>query len=196
MKIGLFFGSFNPLHNGHLILAEGVLNASNLEQIWFVLTPQNPHKTKESMLADHERLNMLRDALYENLRFRASDIELQLTPPYYTARTLTHLKEQHPDHEFSLIIGEDNLRSLGTWYNYEYILRNYRLLVYPRSSQMNEKEGKLAVIPEARIERLDHLCVLPLSSSYIRNLLKQKKSIKYLVPESVEQTLQARGFYQ
>lgn len=196
MKVGLFFGSFNPLHNGHLILAEGVLNASDLEQIWFVLTPQNPHKTKESMLADHERLNMLRDALYENLRFRASDIEFQLTPPYYTARTLTHLKEQHPDHEFSLIIGEDNLRSLSTWYNYEYILRNYRLLVYPRSYQMNEKEGKLPVITGARIERLDHLCVLPLSSSYIRNLLKQKKSIKYLVPESVEQTLQARGFYQ
>jgi len=196
MKVGLFFGSFNPLHNGHLILAEGVLNASDLEQIWFVLTPQNPHKKKESMLADHERLNMLRDALYENVRFRASDIEFQLSPPYYTSRTLAHLKELHPEHEFSLILGEDNLRGLGSWHNYEYILRHYRLLVYPRSSQMNEKEGKLPVIPEARIERLDHLCVLPLSSSYIRTLLKQKKSIKYLVPESVEQTLQARGFYQ
>jgi nicotinate-nucleotide adenylyltransferase len=196
MKVGLFFGSFNPLHNGHLILAEGVLNASDLAQIWFVLTPQNPHKKKESMLADHERLNMLRDALYENVRFRASDIEFQLSPPYYTSRTLAHLKELHPEHEFSLILGEDNLRSLSSWHNYEYILRHYRLLVYPRSSQMNEKEGKLPVIPEARIERLDHLCVLPLSSSYIRNLLQQKKSIKYLVPESVEQTLQARGFYQ
>ena len=186
----------SPLHNGHLILAEGVLNASDLAQIWFVLTPQNPHKKKESMLADHERLNMLRDALYENVRFRASDIEFQLSPPYYTSRTLAHLKELHPEHEFSLILGEDNLRGLGSWHNYEYILRHYRLLVYPRSSQMNEKEGKLPVIPEARIERLDHLCVLPLSSSYIRTLLKQKKSIKYLVPESVEQTLQARGFYQ
>lgn len=196
MKVGLFFGSFNPLHNGHLILAEGVLNASDLEQIWFVLTPQNPQKKKESMLADHERLNMLRDALYENVRFRASDIEFQLSPPYYTSRTLAHLKELHPEHEFSLILGEDNLRGLGSWHNYEYILRHYRLLVYPRSSQMNEKEGKLPVIPEARIERLDHLCVLPLSSSYIRTLLKQKKSIKYLVPESVEQTLQSRGFYQ
>jgi nicotinate-nucleotide adenylyltransferase len=196
MKVGLFFGSFNPLHNGHLILAEGVLNASDLAQIWFVLTPQNPHKKKESMLADHERLNMLRDALYENVRFRASDIEFQLSPPYYTSRTLAHLKELHPEHEFSLILGEDNLRGLSSWHNYEYILRYYRLLVYPRSSQMNEKEGKLPVIPEARIERLDHLCVLPLSSSYIRNLLQQKKSIKYLVPESVEQTLQARGFYQ
>ncbi|MEY4217271.1 MAG: Nicotinate-nucleotide adenylyltransferase [Bacteroidota bacterium] len=196
MKVGLFFGSFNPLHNGHLILAEGVLNASDLEQIWFVLTPQNPHKKKESMLADHERLNMLRDALYENGRFRASDIEFQLSPPYYTSRTLTHLRELHPEHEFSLVLGEDNLRGLSSWHNYEYILRHYRLLVYPRSSQMYEKEGKLPVILEARIERLDHLCVLPLSSSYIRTLLKQKKSIKYLVPESVEQTLQARGFYQ
>jgi nicotinate-nucleotide adenylyltransferase len=196
MKVGLFFGSFNPLHNGHLILAEGVLNASDLAQIWFVLTPQNPHKKKESMLADHERLNMLRDALYENVRFRASDIEFQLSPPYYTSRTLAHLKELHPEHEFSLILGEDNLRGLSSWHNYEYILRHYRLLVYPRSSQMNEKDGKLPVIPEARIERLDHLCVLPLSSSYIRSLVQQKKSIKYLVPESVEQTLQARGFYQ
>ncbi|MFM7386817.1 MAG: nicotinate (nicotinamide) nucleotide adenylyltransferase [Bacteroidota bacterium] len=196
MKVGLFFGSFNPLHNGHLILAEGVLNASDLAQIWFVLTPQNPQKKKESMLADHERLNMLRDALYENVRFRASDIEFQLSPPYYTSRTLAHLKELHPEHEFSLILGEDNLRGISSWHNYEYILRHYRLLVYPRSSQMNEKDGKLPVIPEARIERLDHLCVLPLSSSYIRNLVQQKKSIKYLVPESVEQTLQARGFYQ
>lgn len=196
MKVGLFFGSFNPLHNGHLILAEGVLNASDLAQIWFVLTPQNPQKKKESMLADHERLNMLRDALYENVRFRASDIEFQLSPPYYTSRTLAHLKELHPEHEFSLILGEDNLRGLSSWHNYEYILRHYRLLVYPRSSQLNEKEGKLPAIPEARIVRLDHLCVLPLSSSYIRNLLQQKKSIKYLVPESVEQTLQARGFYQ
>ncbi|MFM7663605.1 MAG: nicotinate (nicotinamide) nucleotide adenylyltransferase, partial [Bacteroidota bacterium] len=181
MKVGLFFGSFNPLHNGHLILAEGVLNASDLAQIWFVLTPQNPHKKKESMLADHERLNMLRDALYENVRFRASDIEFQLSTPYYTSRTLAHLKELHPEHEFSLILGEDNLRGISSWHNYEYILRHYRLLVYPRSSQMNEKEGKLPVIPEARIERLDHLCVLPLSSSYIRNLLQQKKSVKYLV---------------
>jgi len=196
MKVGLFFGSFNPLHNGHLILAEGVLNASDLAQIWFVLTPQNPHKKKESMLADHERLNMLRDALFENVRFRASDIEFQLSPPYYTSRTLAHLKELHPEHEFSLILGEDNLRGLSSWHNYEYILRHYRLLVYPRSSQMNEKDGKLPVIPEARIKRLDHLCVLPLSSSYIRSLVQQKKSIKYLVPESVEQTLQARGFYQ
>ena len=196
MKVGLFFGSFNPLHNGHLILAEGVLNASDLAQIWFVLTPQNPHKKKESMLADHERLNMLRDALFENVRFRASDIEFQLSPPYYTSRTLAHLKELHPEHEFSLILGEDNLRGLSSWHNYEYILRHYRLLVYPRSSQMNEKDGKLPVIPEARIKRLDHLCVLPLSSSYIRSLVQQKKSVKYLVPESVEQTLQARGFYQ
>lgn len=196
MKIGLFFGSFNPLHNGHLILAEGVLNSSDLQQIWFVLTPQNPQKKKESMLVDHERLNMLRDELSENMRFRVSDIEFQLSPPYYTAQTLTHLKDRHPQHEFSLILGEDNLRSLGSWHNYNYILRNYRLLVYPRGSQMNEMENKLPEISEARIERLNDLCVLPISSSYIRNLVQQKKSIKYLVPESVELTINARGFYQ
>jgi len=196
MKVGLFFGSFNPLHMGHLILAEGVLNESDIAQLWFVLTPQNPQKKKESLLADTQRLNMLRDALYENPRFRVSDIEFHLSPPYYTSVTLTHLKEKYPEHEFSLILGEDNLRSFDSWYNYEHILRNYRLLVYPRVMQENTKIHASPTFDGAQIQYLNQLTVLPFSSSYIRNLIRQNKSIKYLVPDSVEETIRTLGYYR
>ena len=138
MKIGLFFGSFNPIHTGHLILAEGVINETDLDQIWFVVTPHNPTKKKGNLLADHHRLNMVRDAIHENLKFRASDIEFHLTQPNYTAITLTHLREKNPEHTFSLIVGEDNLRGMKTWYNSEFIRSNFRILVYPRSFQANE----------------------------------------------------------
>lgn len=195
MKIGLFFGSFNPLHNGHLILAQGILNESDLQQVWFVLTPQNPQKRKEQLLADQDRLTMLREALYESTDFRVCEIEFRLSPPYYTSITLTHLKDHYPEHEFSLIVGEDNLRGLASWFNYEYILRNYRLLVYPRAMQKNERPNTKPQIPGAQITHLSQLCVLPMSSSYIRRLVQQKKSIKYLVPETVERTIQDRRFY-
>ena len=196
MKVGLFFGSFNPLHMGHLILAEGVLNESDIEQIWFVVTPQNPQKKKKALLNDYDRLNMVREAIHENLRFRASDIEFGMAQPYYTAKTLVYLKEKFPQHEFSLLVGEDNLRSLNSWYNVAYIFSHYRIIVYPRAVQ--EYESTVAgVLPHhAQILMLKQVVALPLSSSMIRTLIKEKQSIKYLVPEPVERMILERGFYK
>jgi nicotinate-nucleotide adenylyltransferase len=196
MKIGLFFGSFNPIHTGHLMLAEGIMNETDLDQIWFVVTPHNPTKKKGNLLADHHRLNMVRDAIHDNLKFRASDIEFHLPQPNYTAITLTHLREKNPEHTFSLIVGEDNLRGIKTWYNSEFILSNFRILVYPRSIQADESVSKDEKSMDGNIEYLSDVPALELSSSQIRALIKQQKSIKYMVPESVERMIKEMGFYR
>jgi len=196
MRIGLFFGSFNPIHCGHLMLAEGVLNETDIEQIWFVVTPQNPQKKKSALLNDYDRLNMVREAIHENLRFRASDIEFGLEQPNYTAKTLVYLKEKYPHHAFSLLVGEDNLRNLNSWYNVEYIFANYRIIVYPRSVQENEALIDVVLPQHAKIQVLKQVVVLPLSSSMIRSLIKDKRSVKYLVPESIERMIHERGFYR
>jgi nicotinate-nucleotide adenylyltransferase len=196
MRIGLFFGSFNPIHSGHLMLAEGVLNETDIEQIWFVVTPQNPQKKKSTLLNDYDRLNMVREAIHENLRFRASDIEFGLEQPNYTAKTLVYLKEKYPHHAFSLLVGEDNLRNLNSWYNAEYIFANYRIIVYPRSVQENEALIDVVLPQHAKIQALKQVVVLPLSSSMIRSLIKDKRSVKYLVPESIERMIHERGFYR
>lgn len=196
MRIGLFFGSFNPIHCGHLMLAEGVLNETDIEQIWFVVTPQNPQKKKSALLNDYDRLNMVREAIHENLRFRASEIEFGLEQPNYTAKTLVYLKEKYPHHAFSLLVGEDNLRNLNSWYNVEYIFANYRIIVYPRSVQENEALIDVVLPQHAKIQVLKQVVVLPLSSSMIRSLIKDKRSVKYLVPESVERMIHERGFYR
>lgn len=196
MRIGLFFGSFNPIHSGHLMLAEGVLNETDIEQIWFVVTPQNPQKKKSALLNDYDRLNMVREAIHENLRFRASDIEFGMAQPNYTAKTLVYLKEKYPHHAFSLLVGEDNLRNLNSWYNVEYIFANYRIIVYPRSVQENEALTDDVLPQNAKIQVLKQVVVLPLSSSMIRSLIKDKRSVKYLVPESIERMIHERGFYR
>ena len=196
MRIGLFFGSFNPIHCGHLMLAEGVLNETDIEQIWFVVTPQNPQKKKSALLNDYDRLNMVREAIHENLRFRASEIEFGLEQPNYTAKTLVYLKEKYPHHAFSLLVGEDNLRNLNSWYNVEYIFANYRIIVYPRSVQENEALTDDVLPQNAKIQVLKQVVVLPLSSSMIRSLIKDKRSVKYLVPESIERMIHERGFYR
>lgn len=196
MKIGLFFGSFNPIHLGHLMLAEGIVNQTDLNQIWFIITPHNPTKKKSNLLADHHRLNMVRDAIHENLKFRASDIEFHLSQPNYTAITLTHLIDKNPEHTFSLIIGEDNLRSIKSWYNSDFILSNFRIIVYPRSIQANEANALVERLSNHNIEYLSDLPFLELSSSQIRALIKRQKSIKYLVPENVERMIKEMGFYR
>lgn len=197
MKIGLFFGTFNPIHIGHLILAEGILNYSDLHQIWFVVTPQNPSKTKHTLLADSQRLNLVREAIGDNIKFKVSDIEFNLPKPNYTAITLNHLIIKHPEHEFSLLIGQDNLRTFHTWYNYEKIINKHRILVYPREKQVDELiEEKGSEIVHSNIVVLPNVPFLKISSSHIRSLVKQGKSIQYLVPESVKQQIEERGFYK
>jgi len=195
MKIGLFFGTFNPIHSGHLMLAEGMLNYTDLDQVWFVVTPQNPSKTKQTLLADFHRLNMVRDAISENIRFRDCDIEFSLNKPSYTAVTLGYLTEKYPAHSFDLILGEDNLRNFHKWFNFETILKNHRILVYPREKQENEY-GECPPVSHENILLLPNVPVLQISSSQIRQLVLANKSIKYLVPDSVARQIQEMGFYR
>ena len=131
-KVGLFFGSFNPIHVGHLILGNYLANNTDLAEVWFVVSPHNPHKTKANLLADHHRLHMVQLAVEDNLKLRASNVEFDLPKPSYTVFTLQKLKEDHPDKKFVMIMGEDNLRSFHKWKNYEYILENHEIVVYPR----------------------------------------------------------------
>ena len=132
MKIGLFFGTFNPIHVGHLIIANHMAQHANIDQVWLVVTPHNPHKEKATLLADHLRLDMVRDAIFNAPQLKASDIEFHLPKPNYTISTLTHLQEKYPQDEFSLLLGEDNLRSFHKWYNWEQIIAKHRIFVYPR----------------------------------------------------------------
>ena len=134
MKIGLYFGTFNPIHIGHLIIANHLAEHSDLDQIWMMVTPHNPHKQKSSLLDDYHRLHMVHLATEDYPKIKPSDIEFKLPQPNYTVNTLAHLQEKYPTHEFSLIMGEDNLNSLHKWKNYEVILHNHDIYVYPRAA--------------------------------------------------------------
>ena len=142
MKIGLYFGSFNPIHIGHLVIANHMSEYSNLDQVWFVVTPHNPFKKKNSLLDNYQRLEMVYEAIKDYAKLSVSDIEFNLPQPNYTVNTLIHLQEKHPNHEFSLIMGEDNLKSFHKWKNYDTILENHHIYVYPRISE-NKIETQL-----------------------------------------------------
>jgi len=191
MKIGLFFGSFNPIHTGHLILANEVLVAGQLDQIWFVVSPQNPFKEKETLLADYHRLNLVKIAIDDNPKFRASDIEFKLPKPNYTAITLGHLKETYPSFTFYLIMGEDNLHSLHKWYNASYIEENIDIIVYPREAVSAEKPAHAK-----HVLLLDHMPRLNLSASQIRQKIKSNQPIRYLVTDPVLKYIDEMGFYR
>lgn len=190
MKVGLFFGSFNPVHIGHLILAQTILEKANLDKIWFVISPQNPFKKKSSLLHEFDRLDLVRAAIKDNLGFYASDIEFNLPKPSYTVDTLAFLLEKYPKHKFSLIMGEDNLGSFHKWKNHEYILENHDLLVYPRP---NSKASRLEDV--SRVKLID-APMLDISATYIRNCIKSGNSINYMLPEEVSNIIYSRGYYQ
>ena len=132
LRIGLFFGSFNPVHIGHLAIANYLVEFGNIDQLWFVVSPHNPHKKKENLLHDYDRLEMMQIAIRNEHRFRVCDVEFRLPKPSYTIDTLTHLSEKYPDHSFSIIMGSDNIVNFHRWKNYDQILKNYGILVYPR----------------------------------------------------------------
>lgn len=188
-KTGLFFGSFNPIHVGHLILAEYFATQTELEEVWLVVTPQNPLKKKDSLLDQYLRLDLVHRAIEGNNNLRATDVEFKLEKPSYTIHTLIHLREQFPDRQFSLIMGEDNLVSLPRWKNYEQILEQFEVLVYPRVGQ---HPSELAGHPHVHLVQAP---VVEISSSQIRNLLKNKQSIRYLVPDAIYEYLLKEGFY-
>jgi len=190
MHVGLFFGSFNPVHVGHMIIANYVLENSPLEKIWMVVSPHNPHKKRKSLAKDHDRLHLVRLAINDNPNISASDIEFALPRPSYTIDTLTYLEEKYPKHRFSLIMGADNLKSLPRWKNYEKILENHQIYVYnrPGYDEFELKDHKQVLFLDAPL--------LNISSSYIRKCIKEERSIQYLTTDKVFEYLQETPIYK
>lgn len=189
-KIGLFFGSFNPVHVGHMIIANFMVEHSDLDKIWMVVSPHNPHKEKKSLGKDHDRLHLVDLAIGDNTGISASDIEFNLPKPSYTIDTLTYLKEKYPHHEFCLIMGGDNLGTFRKWKNYEKILENHNLFVYNRPGYDlgDLQEHESVTILEAPL--------LSISASYIRKQIKEGQSIQYLVPDVVWKYLAGSSMYR
>lgn len=189
MKIGLYFGSFNPIHNGHLIIAQHVLNETDLQQIWFIISPQNPFKEQKTLLNEYNRLHLVNLAIQKSTSFKAIDIEFNLPKPSYTINTLIYLQEKYPQHKFSLIMGSDSLQNLGKWKNGETIMQNYPIYVYIRptfpATEKNVNELHILTAP-----------LLEISATHIRELIQKGKSIRYLVPEIVFDEIEATGYYK
>ncbi|MGL2965475.1 nicotinate (nicotinamide) nucleotide adenylyltransferase [Flavobacterium sp. XGLA_31] len=191
MKIGLYFGTFNPIHVGHLIIANHMAEYSDLDQVWLVVTPHNPHKEKSTLLDDYQRLHMVHLATEDFIKIKPSDIEFKLPQPNYTVNTLAHLGEKYPQHEFALIMGEDNLNSLHKWKNYEVILANHNIYVYPRVNA-GELDSQFANHP--KIHRVG-APVIELSSTFIRESIKNKKNVAPMLPHKVWEYLDHNLFY-
>lgn len=190
MKVGLYFGSFNPIHHGHLIIANYVLQNTDLEQVWFVLSPQNPLKPSAGLLNEYHRLFLLQASIEGESGLRASDIEFKLPRPSYTIDTLTYLAEKYPSNEFSVIMGSDSFENLSKWKNYQQIIRNYPLFVYLRAGH-----EQLTDYPGARVTRL-RAPLLQISATHIRNNVREGKSIRYLVPEKVMEEIERNHYYK
>lgn len=189
-KTGLYFGSFNPIHIGHLVIAEYMLEHSDLQEIWFVVSPCNPLKKKSSLLDDRQRLYMVNLAIEDDDRFRASDVEFGLPQPSYTCHTLVYLQEKFPQREFALIMGEDNLQTFEKWLNYDWILDNYHLYVYPRpgyDAAERKSHPHVTFVDAPQME---------LSSTMIRDNIKLRKSVRYMLPPKVFQYIDEMGFYR
>ena len=189
MKIGLLFGSFNPIHIGHLILANYMAENSDLDRVWFVVSPQNPFKKSASLLHHQDRYDLVYLAIGDNYKLQPCNIEFTLPVPSYTVDTLTYLHEKYPEHEFSLILGQDNLVTFHKWKNYERILEYYSLYVYPRSGCA---ASPLEDHPKVKFTKAP---LLDISATFIRDLVREGKSIKYLVPEVVEEYIKAKKFW-
>ena len=200
MKIGLYFGTFNPIHVGHLIIANYMADFTDLQKVWMVVTPQNPLKKKSTLLADYHRLALARIAVEDNDKIEVSNIEFELPKPSYTIHTLTYLKEKYPQHEFSLIMGEDNLRTLHKWMNYEQILEHHHIYVYPRALTEQEREENKAYKPSELMHNPHvHLCdapVMKVSASFIRQAIKNKKDVRYLLTDPVYKYVKEMHFYE
>lgn len=189
MKVGLFFGSFNPVHIGHLAIANYMVEYSTIDQLWFVVTPQNPLKNKKNLLDDYQRLEIVNRAIRDDFRFRASDIEFRLPKPNYTIDTLIYLKEKYPKNSFYLIIGSDNYVTLKKWKNWEILIRDFSFLVYPRKGYDHTQvdfTGNFELINAPDIE---------VSSTFIRKAISAGKDVRHFVPYDAYRYIAEMGFY-
>ena len=188
MNIGLFFGSFNPIHIGHLIIANVVVETTDVDKVWFVVSPQNPFKKHKALLHEFDRMDMVRAAIYDNYQLEACDVEFNMPKPSYTVDTLAYLTDKHPNKNFKLIIGEDNLTHFHKWKNHKQILA-YGLYVYPRPhSQItdfhNHSNVKMVESP-----------MVDISATFIRQCIQKNQSIKYLVPDDVKNLIVGKKYY-
>jgi len=189
MKIALYFGSFNPVHTGHLIIGSHVLSHCKVDRLWFVVSPHNPLKESSSLLNENHRLHLLQIAIEHEPKFKASNIEFSMPRPSYTIDTMVYLQEKYPQHEFCIVMGSDSFQNIKKWKNYQQLLSQYKIIVYRRPGfEINPASGGEIEIAEAPL--------LDISSTYIRSLVKQKKSIRYLVPDEVLNEILASGYYK
>ena len=192
MKVGLFFGSFNPIHVGHMIIASYMTEFTDLEEVWFVVTPHSPFKKKKSLLSDNHRFQTVMMATEDYSKLKPSKIEFELPQPNYTVDTLTHLYENYPKHNFCLIMGEDNLHSFHKWKNHEMILENHSIYVYPRISETKRKSKFHDHVQVKFVEAP----IVEISSTFIRNAIHNKKDIRSFLPDSVWKYIDEMNFYK
>lgn len=189
MKIGLYFGSFNPIHHGHLIIASHFINQTDLDEVWLIVSPQNPFKSSAVLLNEQHRYHLVQTALENETKIKASNIEFKLPKPSYTVNTLTYLKEKYPHHEFNIIMGSDGFQNLNKWHNADVIINNYPIYIYKRPGfEIKENFGANARIMEAPL--------LEISSTHIRKLIRENKSIRFLIPENVREEIEKNSYYK
>lgn len=190
MKVGLYFGSFNPIHNGHLIIANYIIQNTSLEQVWFVVSPQNPLKKSSTLLNEYHRLYLVQISIEDEPALKASDIEFRLPKPSYTIDTLTYLAEKYPTHEFAVIMGSDSFQNLPEWKNFEQLLKLYTIYVYERPGFKPENKYQNAHVHFLKAPLLE------ISSTYIRKIIQEGKSTRFLVPEKVKLEIEQNGYYR
>lgn len=190
MQIGLFFGSFNPVHVGHMVLANYMLEFTPMDEIWFVVSPHNPLKQKTSLLDQHQRLALVNLAIDDHPKIKASNIEFSLPQPSYTINTLVHLQEKYPNHQFNLIMGQDNLTTFHKWKNYEEILNHFKIMVYPRPNCLSTPFDKH---PNVLITQAP---VMEISSTFIREALRQKIDLRFFLPDKVWKEIDEMNYYR
>ncbi len=189
-KIGLYFGSFNPVHIGHLIIARYILNETGIDQVWFVVSPQNPLKNSNTLLNEYQRLHLVRLAIDDDYDMQASNVEFNLPKPSYTIDTLTYLEEKYPEKNFSVIIGSDSYLNIGNWKNSAALLSNFKLIIYTRPGfEVKQHQGSQTTI-------LKDAPLLEISSTTIRKMISENKPIKYFVPDKVSDEIARGGYYK
>jgi nicotinate-nucleotide adenylyltransferase len=204
MNIGLYFGTFNPIHVGHLVIANYMADFTDLDQVWLIVSPHNPLKEKSTLLTDLHRLALVKIAIDDNPKLRASDIEFSLPKPSYTATTLAYLKDNYPQHNFALIMGEDNLRTLHKWFNHDVILKNHKIYVYPRVLTVQEEAEVTGInshvgndfADNANVVFCDDAPVMKVSASFVRNAIRDGKDVRYLLTEPVHKYIEEMNFYR